>query len=490
MSRKIGESNSIEKVLNGMQKVTEVVASTYGPNGQNVIIEDDNGDPHITKDGVTVVKSLSFSDPEEELGARLLRDAAIKTLKEVGDGTTTTTILATAIAQSGLKYTDKINPFRLRESLEKGFTLLKEQLIKNSISVTPDSTEVYSVALNSANGDQDLARKVTEIYKAIGKEGIVYVKDSDIIGIHTQVIKGISVDRGYSSPLFCKSGQSSVTLENCLVLISRKVIRDYKELIPYMQQARTEQKPILLIVPEIDNTVTELFLTNVYSGVIDGCIIQAPYSHERQDDFLIDLGIAAGAITKDQDYTLNYLVGNAEKVIVGRISTEFQGLHHNDEIYTRHLKYLEDTINSQKDKFLADKARERLAMFSGSIGYIYVGASSETEKLELKDKLDDVIHAVKAALQEGIVDGGGLALFKAKSSLDNIKDPSTADMAAITILSTICDLPLDTLGRWTVNVPNDPTKVVYTALKNAISVAGLLFTSRFVITNEKQEDSL
>ena len=137
MSRKIGESNSIEKVLNGMQKVTEVVASTYGPNGQNVIIEDDNGDPHITKDGVTVVKSLSFSDPEEELGARLLRDAAIKTLKEVGDGTTTTTILATAIAQSGLKYTDKINPFRLRESLEKGFTLLKEQLIKNSVSVTP-----------------------------------------------------------------------------------------------------------------------------------------------------------------------------------------------------------------------------------------------------------------------------------------------------------------------------------------------------------------
>lgn len=496
MSNLIHSNTAIDGILQGMSKVAEVVGSTYGPNGRNVVIEDEDGRPHITKDGVTVAKSIDFERSDWKIGASLIKDAAIKTLKEVGDGTTTTTILANAAASMGIRMVKdrNLNPFKLRMYLDKYMNSIIKYLRSISSPIVPSDKEtLLKVALNSANGDEELAEKVTDLFMQIGKDGVVFVKNSEILGVHTQVIKGISIDRGYVSPMFCVNGQSSLTLDNCKILIARKVIRDYKEIIPYMQEASTEGRPILLIVPEVDNTVTELFLTNVYNGVIQGCIVQAPFSNERQDDFFQDLGIASGAIKEDKDKSSMYLLGNAEKVIVGRYDTEFRGLTHDKSAYKRHLAFLEDLVQTQTDRLLAEKAGERLAMFAGSIGYIHVGASSETEVLELKDKLDDVIHAVKAALKEGTVPAGGVALNNAAHLLEfeystegnHIPESyeSEEDKAAFEIMVRLCKIPYESLGI-PVSTSKDPTKVVYTALKNAISVAGMLFTSKYVILND------
>lgn len=505
MSKLIGNDKTIDGILEGMSKVAEVVGSTYGPKGRNVVIEDEEGRPHITKDGVTVAKSVEFSRPDWNIGASLIKDAAIKTLKEVGDGTTTTTILANLASQIsvGAIKSQSLNPFELRTYLEKYVNKVIDYLKSISTPIQPSDREtLMKVALNSANGDVDIAEKVTDLFTQIGKDGIVFVKNSEILGVHTQVIKGISIDRGYVSPIFCVNGQSSITLDNCKILIARRVIRDYKEIIPYLQEAKNEDRPILLIVPEVDNTVVELFLTNVLSGVIQGCVIQAPYSNERQDDFFQDLGIASGAVKNDKDLSAPYLVGNAEKVIVGRYDTEFRGLSHDEMVYKRHLAFLEDLVQTQTDRTLAEKASERLAMFAGSIGYIHVGASSEAESLEIKDKLDDVIHAVKAALKEGVVPAGGVALdnaahflgFSSRLTEEKAKHAGPAitikvneKEAALVIIQELCRAPKKFIGETSTST-QDPTKVVYTALKNAISVAGLLFTSKYVILDERQSE--
>lgn len=492
----LGGAKDLGFILDGMEIVATAVGSTYGPNGKNVILEDVDGNPHITKDGVTVANSITFSNPLRNLGASLIKDAAIKTLKEVGDGTTTTVILANLAASLGLKAVQqlKVNPFRMRDYLDKYLQDIIKYLRSISKSVSPEDKETLKkVALNSANGDEELAEKVTDLFSQIGKDGVVFVKSSEILGVHTQVIKGISVDRGYVSPLFCTAGESTITLDNCKILISKRVIRDYKEIIPYLQEASQEDRPILLVVPEVDNTVTELFLTNIYEGVFRGCIIQAPYSHERQDDFFQDLGIASGAIIEDKDINSPYLLGEAEKVIVGRYDTEFRGLKHDEAAYERHKAFLEDLVQTQTDRFIAEKINERLAMFSGSIGYVNVGASSEAEKLELQDKLDDVIHAVKAALKEGTVPAGGVALANAahmlefQYSMEGNHIPESfeniEEKAAYEIITGICKAPKQMLGNLPVT-SQDPTKVVYTALKNALSVAGLLFTSNYIIVDE------
>lgn len=490
----LGEKEGIKKILDGMEIVATAVSSTYGPNGKNVILEDQDGNPHITKDGVTVANAISFSDPVKNLGASLIKDAAIKTLKEVGDGTTTTVILTNLASQFGIKAVEGCNPFRVRDYLEKYLQDITEYLrsISTPVEIT-DRDTIKRVALNSVNGDEEIAEKITDLFSQIGKDGVVFVKNSDILGVHTQVIKGISIDRGYVSPLFCPPGQSTVTLKNCKILIARKVIRDYKEIIPYLQEARTEDKPILLIVPEVDNTVIELFLTNIYEGVFSGCVVQAPYSHERQDEFLRDLGVASGAIVEDKDVNAQYLLGEAEEVIVGRYDTEFKGLKHDEKAYETHRAFLEDLVQTQTDRFIAERIAERLAMFSGSIGYIHVGASSETEKLELQDKLDDVIHAVKAALKEGTVPAGGVALANAahmldfKYSADSLEEPRKfscyEETVAFELITELCKVPKAILGELH-TTSKDPTKVVYTALKNALSVAGLLFTSNYTVIDE------
>lgn len=493
----LSEGVGIRKILEGMGLVATAVASTYGPDGKNVIFEDIDGNPHVTKDGVTVANSINLKDPAKNLGVALLKDAAKKTLKEVGDGTTTTIILANLASQIGIKATKGLNPFKVRDYLDKYLQQVINYLRNISTPINPDNREVIEkVALNSANGDEEISHKVAELFSEIGKDGIVFVKDSDILGIHTQIVKGISIDKGYISPLFCKNKQASINFKNCKILIAKKIIRDYKEIIPYLREASENGQPILLIVPEVDNIVTQLFLTNIYEGVFEGCIIQAPYSHERQEEFFRDLGIASGAIIDDKDVNSSYLFGEAEEIIISRYTTEFKGLCSNKEYYEKHKAFLEDLIKNQTDGFLAEKISERLAMFSGNIGYIYVGASSETEQLEIKDKLDDVIHAVKAALKEGTVPAGGIALAKAAQSLEsrrslgenylsNTGDPE--EEVAYNLMIELCKAPKTILGKLQTN-SQDPTKVVYTALKNALSVAGLLFTSNYVVVNDSFYD--
>lgn len=492
MSRSQGPviDKAVSIILSGMHVAADVIGSTYGPNGRNVVIEDDGGNPHITKDGVTVANAINFTDPYYNLGASLIKDAANKTLKEVGDGTTTTAILAYEIASAGLDSisTNSYNPFIFRALLEKYLEEVKDQLSKLSRPLYKgDRDRLLEVALNSANGDIDLATKIVDLFSVIGKDGVTFVRDSDILGVHIQVIDGVSINRGYCSPLFCKNGQSSIVLENCKVLLSKRVVRDYKDLFPFIKQAQKEHKPILLVVPEIDNTVTELFLANTFAGTFEGCVIQAPYSSARQQDFLQDLGVLSGAIASPADLGGLFYFGEVEKVVVGRDNTEFQGFHPIESAYKQHLSFLNDLHDTQTDRFIADKIAERLAMFSGCIGYIHVGASSETGAAELKDKIDDVVHAVQAALEGGTVPAAGQALkWVAKQLLEKKRTfSSLEEKGALDLLVRACNYPASLLGDLKTE-SQDPTKVVFTALKNAVSVAGVLFTSEYVIVRHEE----
>lgn len=482
--------DTLDFILQGMQIVGDAVGSTYGPNGRNVIIEDDDGKPHVTKDGVTVAKSLSFSNVFHNLGAHLVKDASIKTLREVGDGTTTTAILAAKMAQKGFKAVKekKLNPFLFRKELEKLTDFCIDHLKKHSTPVDKSDTEVLmQVAMNSSNGDKELSEKIVSLFSKIGKDGVVTVRDSGILGVHTQIVDGMSIDRGYASQMFCNEGQSTVELVNPYILIAKRPIQEYRDLAPYLQTAINNERPILLIVPEIDNGVVEMILTNIYHGSLSGgCVIQAPYSNERQQDFFRDLGVASGAIKDEKDWNEPYLLGEAEQVTVGRLNTEFKGLRYDEEAYKRHLAFLEDMVQTQSDRFLAEKAGERLAMFSGSIGYIHVGAPSETELLELKDRVDDVTHAVQSALKEGVVPGGGMALHHISLYLQAVAaDMSTPEKReAMDSMVYLLGVPAEMLSKAETDT-KDPTKVVYTALKNAISVAGMLFTSNCVVVDER-----
>lgn len=473
-------STDIKKVIEGMTKTAAIIGSTYGPSGKNIILEEEDSKPHITKDGVTVANSVEFDDPIENLGASLIKDASIKTLKAVGDGTTTTAILASSFVENAFReITDNnLNPFRFRTALEEvTFKVIKElEKIATPVN-SSDKEELLKIALNASNGDLVMATKIVDLFEKIGKDGIIIPQDSNVIGIQTKVVEGLAINQGYASPMFCVKGQSTINLKDCKVLISKEAIKDYKEIISYLQEANFQNKPILLITPDPDNSVVELFTTNIFGGAIQGCVIKAPYSHERQQDFFKDLGILTGAIKEDKDFNSKYLFGEVEEISVDRDLTVLRGFNYDSKAYESHLKFLTDLLNSQDNSFMRDKVRERLATFSNGVAYITVGAATETELLELKDKLDDTIHAVKAALESGIVKGGGLALKEAKNKV--ISNPSTPEEI---VVNNVCETPATILSTIDTEF-KDPTKVISTALLNALSVAGLVFTSKYIVAN-------
>lgn len=474
-----------EAVLKGINIVADAVKSTYGPNGRNVMIEIENDAPHITKDGVTVASSIQLENSFESLGAQLIQGVAAKTLKDVGDGTTTSTILTQALINEGLKELQfGINPFRLKEGMDLAVKEITFKLKESAKILDKDSEEVKNVAKISANGDNFISTLLYDVFKVIGKDGTVSVTDSTTLDTYFNIAEGIQLPNGYENPLFAK-GEDKIVFEKPIVFLSKEPIRNIQQLVPTIKLTQSKEKGLIIVAPDIDKGVLDQLIVTNYQGNLKVVFIRMPSSTEVQKESLDDLGVVVGKPFEMNNST----IGEIEVAYIEQYNTSFIP-------YDNYLKDIEVLKNKLKEKissfdssFTSLKLRERVAKLSGKVATIYVAGNSEVEIKEKKDRLDDAIHAVKAALDEGIVQGAGITLHNISEEVYMKHRQLSYDkdvQAGIDLIERVCNIPRTILGRDFTKKEEviDPVKVVYTTLQNANSVAGLFLTTNCVIVNK------
>lgn len=474
-----------EAVLKGINIVADAVKSTYGPNGRNVMIEIENDAPHITKDGVTVASSIQLLDPFESLGAQLIQGVASKTLKDVGDGTTTSTILTQALINEGLKELQfGVNPFRLKEGMDLAVTEITKKLKEYAKVLIKDSEEVKDVAKISANGDEFMSSMLYDIFKVIGKEGTVTVTDSTILDTYFTITEGIQLPNGYENPLFAKE-DDKITFEKPYIHLSKEPIRNIQQIVPIIKTTQAKGNPLIIVAPEMDRGVLDQLIITNYQGNMKVVFVRMPAMTEVQRDAFDDLGVVVG-----KPFEMNQTTGGEVQVAhIEQYSASLIPYNHCNESITSLKESLKSKINPNDNGLSANKLRERVAKLSGKVATIFVAAGSEVELKEKKDRLDDAIHAVKAALDEGIVQGAGLTLYKAAEEVYLSHRQLNYDKdvhAGIDLVDRVCNIPKTILGRDSSDKSEviDPVKVVYTTLQNANSVAGLFLTTNCVIVNK------
>lgn len=478
-------SEAREAVLKGINIVADAVKSTYGPNGRNVMIEVENDVPHITKDGVTVASSIQLENPFESLGAQLIQGVAAKTLKDVGDGTTTSTVLTQALINEGLKEIQfGVNPFKLKQGMDVATLAITKGLKQIATKIEPDCLKIKDVAKISANGDEFISTLLYDIFKVIGKDGIVNVNDSTTLETHFEITEGIQLPNGYENPLFAK-GEDKIVFEKPIVFLSKEPIKNIQQLVPTIKTTQAKEKPLIIVAPDIDKGVLDQLILTNYQGNLKVVFIRMPSSTEVQRESLDDLGVVIGKPFEMNNTT----IGEIETVYIEQYSTSFIP-------YDSYLKDIEELKDKLKEKinpfdsgFISLKLKERVAKLSGKVATIYVAGNSEVEIKEKKDRLDDAIHAVKAAIEEGIVQGAGITLAQVSEEVTNVikeLDIDNDTIAGINLINKVCKIPKETLNRNSEIDSKilDPVKVVCTTLQNANSVAGLFLTTNCVIVNK------
>lgn len=474
-----------EAVLKGINIVADAVKSTYGPNGRNVMIEVENDVPHITKDGVTVASSIQLENSFESLGAQLIQGVAAKTLKDVGDGTTTSTVLTQALINEGLKEIQfGVNPFKLKQGMDVATLAITKGLKQIATKIEPDCLKIKDVAKISANGDEFISTLLYDIFKVIGKDGIVNVNDSTALETHFEITEGIQLPNGYENPLFAK-GEDKIVFEKPIVFLSKEPIKNIQQLVPTIKTTQAKEKPLIIVAPDIDKGVLDQLILTNYQGNLKVVFIRMPSSTEVQREFLDDLGVVIGKPFEMNNST----IGEIETAYIEQYSTSFIP-------YDSYLKDIEELKDKLKEKinpfdsgFISLKLKERVAKLSGKVATIYVAGNSEVEIKEKKDRLDDAIHAVKAAIEEGIVQGAGITLAQVSEEVTDIikeLDIDNDTIAGINLINKVCKIPKETLNRNS-DIDSkilDPVKVVCTTLQNANSVAGLFLTTNCVIVNK------
>lgn len=475
-----------EAVLKGINIVADAVKSTYGPNGRNVMIEIENDAPHITKDGVTVASSIQLENSFESLGAQLIQGVAAKTLKDVGDGTTTSTILTQALINEGLKEIQfGVNPFKLKQGMDVATLAIIEGLKQVASIIDSTSSDIKNVAKISANGDNFISTLLYDVFKVIGKDGTVSVTDSTTLDTYFNITEGIQLPNGYENPLFAK-GEDKIVFEKPIVFLSKEPIRNIQQLVPTIKLTQSKEKGLIIVAPDIDKGVLDQLIVTNYQGNLKVVFIRMPSSTEVQKESLDDLGVVVGKPFEMNNST----IGEIEVAYIEQYNTSFIP-------YDNYLKDIEVLKNKLKEKissfdssFTSLKLRERVAKLSGKVATIYVAGNSEVEIKEKKDRLDDAIHAVKAALDEGIVIGAGVTLAQVSEEINKTIKELVDDndiIAGINLINKCAHIPYDFLNRNIEKNPKeiiDPVKVVYTTLQNANSVAGLFLTTNCVIVNK------
>ncbi len=510
----------------GVDALANAVKVTLGPKGRNVIIDKKFGSPAITKDGVTVAKEIELSHPVENMGAQLLKEVASKTADAAGDGTTTATVLGQAIVTAGLKNVAAgANPMDLKRGIDKAVAAIVENLKKQSQAVGNDNKKIEQVATISANNDGTIGKLIAEAMGKVKKEGVITVEEAKGTETTVEVVEGMEFDRGYISPYFITDvDKMEAVLDSPLILIYEKKISTMKELLPVLEKAVQTGKPILIIAEDIDGEALQTLVVNRLRSNLKICAVKAPGFGDRRKAMLEDIAILTGGvfIAEDRGFKLENadlsFLGKAEKVTVDKDNTTIVGGAGKKADITARVNQIKAQIESTTSDYDKEKLQERLAKLAGGVAVLYVGAATEVEMKEKKDRVDDALAATRAAVEEGIVPGGGVAYIRAIAALDKMKGANEDETTGIQIVKRAIEEPLrqicansgiegsivvqkvkegkDDFGfnARTENYENllkagviDPTKVSRIALENAASVAGMLLTTDCVLA-EKKED--
>jgi chaperonin GroEL len=520
------DENARHTLLRGVEKLAKAVKATLGPSGRNVILDKKFGSPTITKDGVTVAKEIELEDPYENMGAQLVREVASKTSDVAGDGTTTATILAESIYREGLRnVTAGANPTSLQRGIMKGVDAIVEDLKKLSKKVS-DRTEIAQVATVSANWDKTIGEIIADAMDKVGKDGTITVEEAKSIETTLEVVEGMQFDKGYLSPYFVTNAEAmEAVLENAYVLIYEKKISSLKDLLPLLEKVAKAGRPLLIISEDVEGEALATLVVNKLRGTLQVCAVKAPGFGDRRKAMLEDIAVLTGGrlISEDLGIKLENIkledLGKAKRVTVDKENTTIvEGEGKKADIQGR-VAQIRRQIDETTSDYDREKLQERLAKLAGGVAVINVGAATETEMKEKKARVEDALHATRAAVEEGIVAGGGVALLRAQKALDNIKDLEGDEKVGVAIVRRAIEEPTRQLadnagregalvveevkkrkGNEGYDVANDeytdlvkagivdPTKVTRSALQNAASIAGLLLTTEALVTEIPEKE--
>ena len=515
-----------EGLKKGVDALANAVKVTLGPKGRNVIIGKSFGGPQITKDGVTVAKEIELEDALENMGAQMVKEVASKTNDLAGDGTTTATILAQAIVKEGLKnVTAGANPMDLKRGVDKAVEAIVGELNNNAVTVGSSSDKIKQVASISANNDEAIGSLITEAFEKVGKEGVITVEEAKGTDTYVDVVEGVQFDRGYLSP-YCvtNSEKMEADLESPYILLYDKKISAMKDLLPVLEPVAQSGKPLLVIAEDVDGEALATLVVNKLRGSLKIAAVKAPGFGDRRKAMLEDIAILTGGtvISEERGFTLENttieMLGSAERVTIDKDNTTIvngAGDKKNIEARVNQIKAQIETTTSDYDK---EKLQERLAKLAGGVAVLYVGAASEVEMKEKKDRVDDALHATRAAVEEGIVAGGGVALLRSRKVLEKLTSENLDEVTGIQIISRAIESPLRTIvenagGEGSVVVAKvlegkgnfgydaksenfvdllkqgiiDPKKVTRIALENAASVAGMILTTECALVDIKED---
>ncbi len=518
-----------EELKKGVDAIANAVKVTLGPKGRNVIIEKKFGAPQITKDGVTVAKEVELEDSFQNLGAQLVKEVASKTGDDAGDGTTTATVLAQAIVNVGLKnVTAGANPMDLKRGIDKAVAQVVESIAKQAKSVGDDYDKIEQVATISANNDATIGALIADAMRKVSKDGVITIEEAKGTDTHIDIVEGMQFDRGYISPYFVTNTEKmEVEMENPYILIYDKKISNLKELLPVLEPAVQSGRPFLIIAEDVESEALTTLVVNRLRSSLKICAVKAPGFGDRRKEMLEDIAILTGGvvISEEKGITLEKatleMMGSAEKITVDKDNTVIvNGVGDKDAISKRigQIKTQIETTTSDYDR---EKLQERLAKLAGGVAVLYVGAASEVEMKEKKDRVDDALSATRAAIEEGIVPGGGVAYIRAIESLASLKAENDDEATGIDIIKRAIEEPLRQIvnnagkegavvvqkvmegkadygfNARTETYENllaagvvDPAKVTRVALENAASIAGMFLTTECVLVEKKEDEPM
>ncbi|WP_100627909.1 chaperonin GroEL [Algoriphagus formosus] len=519
------DTNARDRLKKGVDALADAVKVTLGPKGRNVILDKKFGAPTITKDGVSVAKEIELEEPIENMGAQLLKEVASKTADNAGDGTTTATVLAQAIFNAGIKNVAAgANPMDLKRGVDKAVAAVVAKLRENSKEIST-SKEIAQVATVSANNDDEIGTMISNAMEKVGKDGVITVEEAKGTETEVKTVEGMQFDRGYLSPYFVTNTEKmEAELESPYILIYDKKISSMKELLPVLEPVAQSGKPLVIIAEDVDGEALATLVVNKIRGALKVAAVKAPGFGDRRKAMLEDIAILTGGtvISEERGFKLENatvdMLGRAEKVNIDKDNTTVvNGAGQSDLIQAR-ISEIKAQIEKTTSDYDREKLQERLAKLSGGVAILYIGAATEVEMKEKKDRVDDALHATRAAVQEGVVVGGGVALIRAAEALENLTGINEDQDTGINIVRMAIESPLRTIvlnaggepsviinkirenkGNYGYNARTDqyedlfkagvidPTKVTRLALENAASIAGLLLTTECVVADVKED---
>jgi len=515
------------KLKDGINALAQAVVITLGPKGRTVIFEKMNGDPQVCNDGVTVARQIELDDPIEDLGAKMLRQAAVKTSETAGDGTTTATLLAQAMINIGLKRIEAgINPMEVRRGIAKAIKAVVDFIKSHSVTIGNDHSKIEQIASISANNDSEIGKLIAEAMSRAGNESVITIEEAKGMETTIEVVEGLRFDRGYLSPYFATDAEKmEVVLENPFILIHDKKISGIKNIVPLLEKVSQAGSPLLIIAEDLEADILATLVVNMLRGVFKVAAVKAPGFGDKRRDLLDDMAILTGGtvISEERGFKLENTgidqLGRCEKIIINKDNTTLINGYGDKEKLKVRVKQIRTELESSTSDYDKEKLQERLAKLSGGVAIVYVGASTEMEMIEKKDRVEDALNATKAAIEEGIIAGGGVTFLRAIDSLDAMKPDNEEEKIGIYIVKKSLEEPVKQLAVNAGLDPNeilqrvrdgkddygfnfksekfenmmaagiiDPTKVGRLALENAASVAMMMLTTECVIARKREKE--